>query len=301
MPWEGVAVSADYEILGIHQDQRDEWLRARMSGVGASETAAILGLSPWASALSVFADKCGVGEPVGDSEHLYWGRRLEHVIAEELGKEIGAECQPSGALLRSTRWPFMLCTLDAVVGQKGNTHPAELKTSTNEGAWRNGIPKHYWVQVQHQLAVTGKDLGFIGCLLGGRGFKFRWAAVQRDEDFIQKMVADLATFWDCVQRKEQPLADGSAASRKALAALFPTDNGETICLPAESVDLDDELAAAEAEAKAATARVEEAKNRIRQWIGEASYGEVPGGARYSLKANKNGVRTLRRHGGGQHG
>ena len=39
---------------------RAEWLAWRRSGIGASDVAGILGISPWASPFTVWADKLGL-------------------------------------------------------------------------------------------------------------------------------------------------------------------------------------------------------------------------------------------------
>lgn len=39
-------------------DDRAEWLEWRRNGIGATDVAGILGVSPWASPWSVWADKC---------------------------------------------------------------------------------------------------------------------------------------------------------------------------------------------------------------------------------------------------
>ena len=42
------------------QEQRESWLKERRSGIGGSDAAAILGVSPWRTALDVYSDKRGI-------------------------------------------------------------------------------------------------------------------------------------------------------------------------------------------------------------------------------------------------
>ena len=49
---------------------REDWLQERRRGIGGSEAAAILGLSPWATPLDVYLDKIGEGEEVEETEAM---------------------------------------------------------------------------------------------------------------------------------------------------------------------------------------------------------------------------------------
>ena len=55
--------------------ERAAWLAERRSGIGGSDIAAILGLSPWKTAVDVWLDKTGQREDdtVGDAEAVRWG------------------------------------------------------------------------------------------------------------------------------------------------------------------------------------------------------------------------------------
>ena len=63
--------------------ERDQWLKERKTGIGGSEAAAIMGLDPNRSALSVYLDKIGEGVPVEENERMHWGTMLEREIALE--------------------------------------------------------------------------------------------------------------------------------------------------------------------------------------------------------------------------
>ena len=60
------------EIYTVYKDTRNmsraEWLAARKAGIGGSDAAAIIGLNPFSSPLTVWADKTSTDEPQEDSE-----------------------------------------------------------------------------------------------------------------------------------------------------------------------------------------------------------------------------------------
>jgi hypothetical protein len=68
-------------------NSRVGWLRGRQSGIGASDAAAVVGLSSYHSAYGLWVAKSEplvIEEP---DELAYWGTRLEPVIAEEFWRQ----------------------------------------------------------------------------------------------------------------------------------------------------------------------------------------------------------------------
>lgn len=169
-----------YEGLCM-SDDREAWLEARRSGLGASEIAGVLEESPWSSPLSVYQDKVAP-EPDEDQERLFWGRHLEQRIGEGYAIRTGRRFKPAGRLLRSVAHPWALATLDGWTSEDGATWwPCEIK-NVNEYMvehWQNGPPRHVYLQAQHQMLVTGYDRVTVVGLLGG--CQLAWADIERDE------------------------------------------------------------------------------------------------------------------------
>ena len=282
-----------FEIIG-DSSRREEWLKLRRTGIGASDAPAILGASPWASPVSVYADKIDADAPIeAESEVQEWGRILEPVILEHFETTTGRSIVPAGELLRSTRWPMMLATLDGWHIDSCPWQPVEAKNTWLSSNWTNGVPRDVWIQVQHQLAVTGCAVGSVAVLMSG--FSFKWADLDRNDEFIEEtLVPDLTAFWERVQNGgPPPPADGNPATMKALGRIYPQDDGESVPLEGEFTNLAAELEAIKASAAVATERKVEIENLVRAEIGEASFGVLQNGGRFSWKANKHGVRTLR--------
>ncbi len=64
-----------------------EQKEARKAGIGGSDVAAILGLSPWKSAHMLYLEKRGEWEePEKDSEVIHFGNVLEDVVANEYAR-----------------------------------------------------------------------------------------------------------------------------------------------------------------------------------------------------------------------
>ena len=271
-------MSEPFEIIG-DSDERDEWLKLRRTGIGGSDAPAILGLSPWASPMSVQADKWGLLDEPEEAEHLRWGRRLESAILEGLADEFGEEIIPHGYLLRSTRHPFMLCTPD---GRSAAGTWVQAKNTVLASEWDEGPPERVWVQCQHEMAVTGAQEMVAVALLMGR--RLAWQTVKRDPAFIdERLIPAEQAFWAATQAHEPVASDGSQATRAALKALYPKDSGEIVALDGHFIDLDNERTDLLLQKKGAEARIDEIDNEIRAAMGTATYAVLPNGVRLSLK------------------
>ena len=82
-----------------------EWqaFRTTVQGIGASEAAAALGLSPWKSPYSLYLEKVGEIDGPEENEHMAWGRKMEPLIAAhffELHPEL-EETPKAGETFRS--------------------------------------------------------------------------------------------------------------------------------------------------------------------------------------------------------
>jgi predicted phage-related endonuclease len=81
------------------------------------------------------------------------------------------------------------------------------------------VPLYVLCQVQHQLAVTGKQAAHICVLICGH--ETRIFKVTRSESVIQHIVNAERYFWGCVEKDTPPDADASESAAKALQLLYP--------------------------------------------------------------------------------
>jgi putative phage-type endonuclease len=279
-------MSDAFEVIA---DARDEanWLELRKLGVGASEAATLLGANPWKSQLQLYAEKIAAVEPddLSDNEAVQWGKRLEAVIIDAYRDRTGRFVDAGGKLLRSTRYPWALCTLDAwtATEELGPYWPLEAKAVglAKGGEWVDGPPEHYRIQMMWQMLVTNKPRATGVALIGGQ--KLVWCDVERDETLVRKLVYHGEEFWARVQRREPPSPDGSDGSRRAIHAMFPDDDGETIVLPGVLLDAADELETIKLEEKALYLRKVRAENDLKMALGPAERGALPDGRIVSWK------------------
>jgi putative phage-type endonuclease len=244
---------------------RDEWLAARRSGIGGSDIAAILGLSPWRTPLDVYREKID-GDQQPETEAMRWGRLLEDVIAREYAARAGVRIQRINALIRARDHEWAIATLDRVVlpsrgrarvlrGElRGADGILECKlvgpyaaSEWGRGDDQDAVPVHCAAQCMWYLGVTGLPWCDVAALIGGQRLIIR--RIERDDETIRAMFERAERFWfeHVVPRVPPPPATARDAE-----ALWPADNGETL-------EADEELLAAYNAAREAKARMAEAE------------------------------------------
>ena len=205
-----------------------EWLEVRRKGIGSSDCAAACGLNPYMSMLELWMIKTGriqqnIEEESEGHAPLYWGKRLEPLVAEYYSMHTNHKVRRVNAVLqhRDPDKHFMLANLDYSVVGDADVQILECKTAGEYGAklWRDGVPLYVLCQVQHQLAVTGKKAAHICVLLCGH--ETRIFKVTRSESVIQHIVNAERYFWECVEKDTPPEADASESAAKALQLLYP--------------------------------------------------------------------------------
>lgn len=251
-----------------------EWLRLRRNGIGGSDAAAILGMSPWKSPMDVWLEKTGeFTRDDEDNEKMYWGTVLEAVVAEEFTRRTGVKTRRRNAMLQSRKHPFMIANVDRlVVGE-----PAGLECKTtglyNVDDWRIGIPEYYFPQVQHYMAVTGYPVWYVAVLIGGQEYKHY--EVPRDDGFIRELVAAERDFWRRVTEKVPPPIDGTKASTELLTRLYPeAEEGTEIELPLDALALIIQYEEACRQEKEIQCVKNEAANKLKDMLGSHERGFI---------------------------
>lgn len=262
---------------------REMWLEQRRTGIGSSDAAALVGLSPWATPLHVYADKVyGAQKP--QTAPMRWGLMLEDAIATAYQEQTGAMVEP-GSFLRSELYPWMIATPDRYAHHP-NAEPriVELKTCNAFAADEWGepgtdeIPAHYLIQVQHQMLVAAIPVTDVAVLIGGSDF--RVYTVRLSETVCEGLVSVEAAFWERVKSQRPPEPDWShSATVDLLGSLYKPDPDLCVTLPPEAVALADSYEAARHEAARADEMKSVAKAKLLGLLGTAGVGTLEDGRR----------------------
>ena len=246
----------------------EEWLSERKKGIGGSDAAAIVGLSPYKSAFEVYADK----PPKEDNEAMRQGRDLEEYVARRFCEETGKRVRRRNSMIKNPAYPFAFANVDRLI--IGENAGLECKTagSMSVKRYKGGeYPEEYYCQCMHYMAVTGYPVWYLAVLIYSTEFKV--FEIKRDEEDIAALMKAEREFWENnVLAKNPPAPSGSDNDNEIINAVYPNANGESVSL----IGFDKELAR-RAELDLLIKKMETEKRQIDQKIklemGEAERAE----------------------------
>jgi putative phage-type endonuclease len=202
---------------------RAEWLDARRSGLGGSDVAAILGLSPFRTAWDVWVEKRGLDLGDDDSGDKRRGRRLERAVLEWAAEDAGLELVlPKPYEIQQGPEPWALGTADGFLEA---ARGLEAKTArTTDGFGEHGsdaVPVHYALQCHwymHVYDLPRWDLAaFFTVADDWRRFE-----LHRDATIETNLVCRAERWWQYhVVEAHPPPIDGSPAVDTWLRHRFP--------------------------------------------------------------------------------
>ena len=249
----------------------DEWLALRRTGSGGSDAGAIMGVSPYKGAFSVWADKQGKLPPLEDNEAMRQGRDLEDYVARRFAEASGLSVRHEYSMLRSVEHPCMLADIDRrIIGERAGL---ECKTSRDitMARYRNGeYPMEYYCQCLHYLAVTGWDCWYLAVLVYGTDLLIY--KICRDEvlDDIEALIKAEEAFWyNHMVLDVPPAPDALDSTAAALGSVYPHEDGTTVCADQDADQALADLAALKAQKRALDRQITERENQIKAAMGEA--------------------------------
>ncbi len=185
---------------------REQWLAWRRRGIGGSDVAAILGISPFRTARDVYYDKLNVAPAVPDEGNwvaLEMGQLLEPLVAKIFSRKTGLPVFQIQKMFRHAQFPFLLADVDYFVTlPSGETAILEIKT-TNYYArdhWfcdgREIVPAWYETQGRHYMATMNLDRVFFCCLYGNNEDEVIIRELRRDMAYEEEMIYLEKNFWE---------------------------------------------------------------------------------------------------------
>lgn len=264
-------------LIDTRKIERADWLEVRKTGIGGSDAAAAVGLSPYKSPLELWMEKTGRGaappkpDPKDTTHPTYWGTFVEPIVAAAYTQQTGNRVRKVNAVLQHPQFPFMLANLDREVIGTPLVQILECKTAGEFGArlWQDGVPEYVLLQVQHQLAVTGKLAADVAVLICGQRLEVHH--IKRDGDLISRLITLEARFWQYVTSDTPPPADGSESADRALRVLHPGNaSAMDFCDDCTLSAFFADLVNLRADIKVREEQAERLKQRIQQAMGDSS-------------------------------
>lgn len=175
--WDNAEVIVDTAFLSI-----PEWEAIRTIGIGGSDAAIALGVSPYRTELELYYVSIVYWKNLilkrmrtkrAKNLSFLHGHKVESLVIETFCNITGAKVIPETRMFRKKSMPYITANIDAIVEMPdGRIFVFEAKTTTffNKSAWENNkIPVQYLPQGRQYLSVLDdpKIAGtYIGCIYG---------------------------------------------------------------------------------------------------------------------------------------
>ncbi len=259
-------------IKELAYQSREEWLSLRKNYIGGSDAGAVLGLNPYKSAYSLWAEKTGKVAEFEGNLITEVGSYLEDFVAKLFERETGKKVRRKNRMMVNDEYPFACADVDRMV--VGEDALLEIKTTNSLPAMRkfkNGeYPEQWYCQMTHYLAVTGLKKAYLAVLVNCREYK--QFELDRDEEEIAALMEAERDFWEHVQNDTAPLVDGSDSTSDTISTLFPESNTDIVNLFAYDSSLQQYMALT-AQIKELEAIKDEVCNKVKAFLGDAGKGE----------------------------
>lgn len=250
---------------------REEWLKYRRMGIGGSDAGAIVGLNPYATPYTAWADKTGRLPEQEDNEAMRQGRDLESYVATRFEEATGKRVKRRNVMFQHDDFDFVVANIDReVIGERAGL---ECKTTSimNLKRFKNGeFPDQYYSQCVHYLAVTGWEKWYLAVLVLNQGFYVY--EIDRDEDEIAALMEAEKEFWETyVVPDVPPPVDGYQPTTKALNAVYSGgDGGECDLVCGNTIE---NYLALKASKKQIDLEIEQLEQQIKTEMGDCESGE----------------------------
>ena len=189
--------------------------------IGGSDIGAILGLNPWKSAYTLWAEKSGriEVEDISDKEAVWWGTNMEELVAKRFCMKTGKKVKKTTYEFSCKEYPFLVAHVDRLgVGEKFvlecKTTSARNRMNYNAGE----VPPMHYAQVQFYLMLTGYTEGYLATK---RDSDFYITKIDRNDEFIEEMLESAISFWQMVQDGTEPDIDDSESTADTINQMYP--------------------------------------------------------------------------------
>lgn len=251
---------------------KEAWKALRHKYIGGSDAASVVGLNPYRSSYTLWAEKTGKIPSFEGNLATEVGTYLEDFVAKLFEKETGKKVRRENQSILNDQYPWAIANVDRVI--VGEDAGLEIKTTSemNLKKFKNGeYPAQYYVQCVHYLAMTGKKKWYLAVLIGNRTFEI--FEIERDEAEIEALMAEEKAFMELIKTDTAPTTDGTNSTAETIKTIYAESNEDSVNLFAYE-DALNQYMALQAQIKELEAIKDEMANKVKVFMGEAGKGET---------------------------
>jgi predicted phage-related endonuclease len=241
----------------------------RRTYLGATDIAAVLGVSPFRSPIDVWIEKRG-GEGQPETERMRAGTLLEDVICQMYEEDTGRRLIHRREAVHP-RHAFIRVHPDRIViGEPGGMDAKFSEFGHGYGEpGTDQVPPHVRVQCLVYSGVLRREWWDVGLFRGAPPLAIYH--LPHDAALYEEVIDFAAGWWQRhIVEGEEPEPDGSAGYRDFIARKYPRTVELEIVATAEQALLIEELRTARDTRAAAEKREAELLNRVAASMGEAT-------------------------------
>ena len=212
----------------VQIESDEQWRELRRRNIGGSDIAALFGASPWCTEFTLWAEKQGITEHVVEENNkMRLGKYLEQYIALELARELGWTVERSKEYHLHPSVTGMGCTLDFdIIDHEWGPGICETKVVFDYAdymeQWSDDrAPPHIELQVQHQLAVTGRPWAAIAVLVMQTGTLMPALIRRPIPQVIAEIEHKVSAFWDSIKAGKRPEPTGTESELSLMRLIWP--------------------------------------------------------------------------------
>lgn len=268
------------EPIVVAEQKTDEWYAARKTGIGASEIAAAIGLSPYQTPLELYLRKRGDIPEFTGNDATRMGTLLEPIVISEFARITGEEIATvSPPMYRDVSRSWMIASPDAIT-VRGELVEAKTASWRMKSSWgdehSDRIPDQYLCQTQYQMAVMGADIVHVPVLFDG--FETRIYKVVRNDLMIGFLIEAGRELWERIKNGDPPEPNWEHESTPKLIREMHRDiTGEVVTLSQLERDEWADYEAMNEQRKTIEAAQLMIKSRLLHRIGDAYAGDLGDG------------------------
>jgi putative phage-type endonuclease len=243
-----------------------EWYQRRRQGITGSDIGAICFLNPYRSPLEVYLDKVSEEEQQDiSSEPIYWGNRLEDVIADEYAIRQNVKVSVEPNILQHKEYDFILGSIDRWVNDgecilECKTIGSRLINQLGE-VGTDQIPSYWLAQVAWYVAITDTPKADIAVLAAGQDFRIY--TYERNRELEDKLIKIACNFWSNHIEKRIP---PKCVNTRDTFNLFPQSNYQEIVAESNIMEKLQELKGAKEEESRIQSTIEKLKTDIQEFM-----------------------------------
>jgi putative phage-type endonuclease len=196
--------------VGSFEEDSAEWHEARANGIGGSDIAIIMGISPFKKRDALLKMKSG--EVVQKANNTGGAALRGHVWENYIARKFARNNTDKTVLFSKDSWnkegdETHKANFDGLICENGSEVPnaiLEIKTASKVADWENGVPEYYRLQVLWYMDACGFKKGYLAVVINDAEYR-EYEIVARDGE-MEEIHAKVSSFVAEVKARKEELA-----------------------------------------------------------------------------------------------